>query len=591
MATENTGVEVDIGVTENKMLRQLARLEAHMTKAARAGDKVFANKNAKIVQSFQRVDKSASRASTNGLRNVGLQLSQVSQQGGVTGNYMQALAIQLPDLLLGFGTLGIFAGVAAGALIPLASNLGIGSSQADILKDALKLLGETADDLKSPMDILSMQADELAEKYGEAGTRVREFALAQAELAATQAERRLADQASDLGDVVAGFITSSTEGRRFEGKIRDIQEAFVATRDEAIALEQKLEDIYTAEGFAGQQEALQALLSDLREMGIPLKQIPEELQVGISNMITLSNEADRVVASLERAAAAAMEMSRGVPLFLQGYEGAGLLPDPVVPDEPKLPKKAARPAKTEVEKQADKDLRDREALFKATRTEAEAYAIEMQRLNDLHARGAINGEVYNRAVADLEGNYTGLTATVGTLQDATTNMFASVLTGSKSAKEAVADLLNQFAAMAANKAFSSLLDPLFSGIGSGDAAAPLSLNARGNVFSGGKVQAFANGGVVSGPTMFPMAKGAGLMGEAGPEAIMPLKRGADGKLGVAGGGGGGVIEVVLAMPEGVTIAQSRQISGEMSVQVSARTASAQRAALPSELQSVSNRRR
>jgi lambda family phage tail tape measure protein len=37
--------------------------------------------------------------------------------------------------------------------------------------------------------------------------------------------------------------------------------------------------------------------------------------------------------------------------------------------------------------------------------------------------------------------------------------------------------------------------------------------------------------------MFPFAKGIGLMGEAGPEAIMPLKRGADGKLGVAGGGG------------------------------------------------------
>lgn len=43
---------------------------------------------------------------------------------------------------------------------------------------------------------------------------------------------------------------------------------------------------------------------------------------------------------------------------------------------------------------------------------------------------------------------------------------------------------------------------------------------------------FANGGVVSGPTTFPMRGGTGLMGEAGPEAIMPLSRGADGKLGV-----------------------------------------------------------
>jgi lambda family phage tail tape measure protein len=43
--------------------------------------------------------------------------------------------------------------------------------------------------------------------------------------------------------------------------------------------------------------------------------------------------------------------------------------------------------------------------------------------------------------------------------------------------------------------------------------------------------------------MFPFAKGIGLMGEAGPEAIMPLKRGADGKLGVAGGSGGTSVTV------------------------------------------------
>ena len=58
--------------------------------------------------------------------------------------------------------------------------------------------------------------------------------------------------------------------------------------------------------------------------------------------------------------------------------------------------------------------------------------------------------------------------------------------------------------------------------------------ADGGAFSGGsQIQAYANGGVVGGPTFFPMAGGkTGLMGEAGPEAIMPLKRGPNGKLGV-----------------------------------------------------------
>ena len=69
--------------------------------------------------------------------------------------------------------------------------------------------------------------------------------------------------------------------------------------------------------------------------------------------------------------------------------------------------------------------------------------------------------------------------------------------------------------------------------------------ADGAVVSGGsEVKAYANGGVVSGPTTFPMAGGkTGLMGEAGPEAIMPLKRGANGKLGVQmeGGSQGNVV--------------------------------------------------
>lgn len=61
--------------------------------------------------------------------------------------------------------------------------------------------------------------------------------------------------------------------------------------------------------------------------------------------------------------------------------------------------------------------------------------------------------------------------------------------------------------------------------------------ASGGVFAQGRVMPFAKGGVVSGPTTFPMRGGRGLMGEAGPEAIMPLARGPDGRLGVQAGGG------------------------------------------------------
>lgn len=75
--------------------------------------------------------------------------------------------------------------------------------------------------------------------------------------------------------------------------------------------------------------------------------------------------------------------------------------------------------------------------------------------------------------------------------------------------------------------------------------------ADGAAFSQGRVMPFAKGGVVSQPTGFAMRGGRGLMGEAGPEAIMPLARGADGRLGVqtAGGGGGVTVVMNIATPD------------------------------------------
>lgn len=71
------------------------------------------------------------------------------------------------------------------------------------------------------------------------------------------------------------------------------------------------------------------------------------------------------------------------------------------------------------------------------------------------------------------------------------------------------------------------------------------MNAKGNAYAQNGIVPFAMGGIVNKPTLFKFANGGagnlGLMGEAGPEAIIPLKRGSDGKLGVSGGGGTNVV--------------------------------------------------
>ena len=73
--------------------------------------------------------------------------------------------------------------------------------------------------------------------------------------------------------------------------------------------------------------------------------------------------------------------------------------------------------------------------------------------------------------------------------------------------------------------------------------------AKGGAFDVGLTK-YAKGGmftnsIVNSPTLFKFAQGAGLMGEAGPEAIMPLKRDSNGNLGVRAGGGGGSVDVVV----------------------------------------------
>lgn len=92
--------------------------------------------------------------------------------------------------------------------------------------------------------------------------------------------------------------------------------------------------------------------------------------------------------------------------------------------------------------------------------------------------------------------------------------------------------------------------------------------AQGGAFGAGRVRAFAKGGVVSGATTFPMRGGTGLMGEAGPEAIMPLARGPDGALGVktSGGAAGGTVTVNMniSTPDVQGFRRSRgQIAAEM----------------------------
>ncbi|EOC3554610.1 TPA: phage tail tape measure protein [Escherichia coli] len=115
-------------------------------------------------------------------------------------------------------------------------------------------------------------------------------------------------------------------------------------------------------------------------------------------------------------------------------------------------------------------------------------------------------------------------------------------TGKLNFKSFTASLLSDLAKIMAQMAIMQAVKGIGSAFGWGSAsAASVTPNADGGVYQSADLSRYS-GSVVNRPTFFAFAKGAGVMGEAGPEAILPLRRGADGKLGVVADiGGSGMV--------------------------------------------------
>lgn len=135
--------------------------------------------------------------------------------------------------------------------------------------------------------------------------------------------------------------------------------------------------------------------------------------------------------------------------------------------------------------------------------------------------------------------------------------FVSGLRNGEKAWKSFGDAANGVLDKIINKATDSAIDLLFTNSSSGGGgfggllSSLFKFNALGGVYGSQGAMAFANGGaftnsIVSKPTLFPFANGTGLMGERGPEAIMPLARDSAGRLGVKSSGGGGVTNVSIA---------------------------------------------
>lgn len=201
---------------------------------------------------------------------------------------------------------------------------------------------------------------------------------------------------------------------------------------------------------------------------------------------------------------------------------------------------------------------------------ARAQALEdyQQRLAEIQEEAARTPEE-ETGIKRLQSQYESLTSTLIRAAQAGENVGQALLgwlanslitAGIQNISSALADMTSQANAAGGG---GNIWGTLFGALLGGGSPTP---NANGNAFAGGRVTPFADGGVVDGPTLFPMAGSkTGLMGEAGPEAIMPLKR-INGKLGVASTGGGGqtvVNQPITIDARGAVEGTAKQIAREI----------------------------
>jgi len=156
----------------------------------------------------------------------------------------------------------------------------------------------------------------------------------------------------------------------------------------------------------------------------------------------------------------------------------------------------------------------------------EEIRLEEERESVLRGIGAVKAMELNQADQLIEKT-DKYKITLGQVKDVLANQMTSaiegLIDGTKTLGESLSGILRQLGSMFLQFGIKSLVGGLFP-------------SAKGNVFAQNKIVPFAYGGVVNKPTLFPMANGMGLMGEAGPEAVMPLRRGRGGRLGVEASG-------------------------------------------------------
>jgi hypothetical protein len=518
----------------------MAQKQVSVRISAQGGDKL----KAELVQigqvgerSFGQLQRSSGQ-STAALQNAGFQVQDFFVQVAGGTEPTRALAQQLPQLLGGLGLVGVLAGTAVAAVAALGPVFMGASEEALSLTDSLDALDKAMGNLESANRNAAPSMQDLIDEYGRYAEQARGVLEVQRQIAFVDSASALTAATQNIASMFGELERLNAEGQETPEWLREVeerfgnlnpnsvaavQEALQITQEQAILLTEQFVALSEADGPEAQADALRNVVEQLELATGGAFEMTEEgrnlltsllgaegAALALASIDMASNigagadQADRLANNLARVAGIQRNQARDREVIFD-------------PRDPRFDANRAAAARIALEPNRDQtrdslvqpgrsssggggggaaqndQLREAQRLYEQTRTEAEKYATEQQRINQLLDEGYITADTYQRAIDMIGEKYKGAGDGAKFFEDLTGDL-----------KDAFLDLAvsgeNSFDAIAKSIKRAALEALIF---GSG----PL-----GGMLGGGLLSFFGGGGKGTGTLGLPSFDGGGSTG-------------------------------------------------------------------------------
>lgn len=314
------GIEVKIGADTSGLDTAVAKTGAALGKleasATTAGNQI----GGKLAPGVARAG-SAFSAGGQGARMFAMQLSQVAQQTSASGNFIQALAIQIPDMTLGFGAAGIAAGILGSVALPLlAGALMNAGTSAEALQDATDGLTERTDAYVSASERSLASTAKMIEQYGKLAGVARKALGAIASVEQFEAIQALDKAVGVLAERfnILDYIVQDASGTMtysFEGAGRALGIADEAAQNLIIAFDA----MKNAQGVEQQARAAAELVRALEAAYGSAANMPPEFLAAYRAAAQVAAEAAKIAKATDDATAAAGRLTPAVMAAYSAY--------------------------------------------------------------------------------------------------------------------------------------------------------------------------------------------------------------------------------------------------------------------------------